>query len=85
MLIMLIPFTAEAQRMKHKSGGNRNRTNQNFSKPNTQPNRSINGGYQKSTSRDLSKRKTTQRPNQNIKRDINKTNINQRHKSIDRK
>ena len=84
MLIMLVPITAEAQRMKHNSGGNKNRTNQNISKPNTKPNRSINGGYQKSTNRDLSKRKTTQKPNQNIKRDVNKTNIKERNKNIDR-
>jgi hypothetical protein len=84
IMIMIIPFTTEAQRMKHNSGGNKNRSNQNISKPNTQPNRSINGGSQKSTNRDLSKRKTTQKPNQNIKRDVNKTNIKENKSNLDR-
>lgn len=83
MLIMLVPITAEAQRMKHNSGGNRDRNNQNFSKPNNQANRSINGGYQKSTNRDLSKKNNTQRPNQNINRDVNKTNIKENNRNVD--
>ena len=84
VLVMLIPFTAEAQRMKHNSGGSKNRSNQNFSKPNTQQNRSINGGSRKSTNRDLSNRKITQKPNQNIKRDVNKTNIKENKSNLDR-
>ena len=82
MLMLLVPITAEAQRMKHRSGGNRNK--QNISRQNTRQNKSLNGGYQKSPNRDLSKKNKTKKPNQNVKRDVNKTNIKENNRNRDR-
>lgn len=72
LIVVLIPFIADAQKMNHRSGGNSGR--QNVSR-NTQQNRSINGGHQKSTDRNLSQKKETKRPEVNNKREVNKTNI----------
>ena len=91
VMIMILPLTVEAQKMRHNSGGTQNRTKQNVqrqntqqNRPNTLPNRSINGGQQKSNNRDFSKKNITQKPNQNINRDVNKTNIKQNNRNIDR-
>ena len=83
-MIIIFPIAVEAQKMRHNSGGTQNRTRQNVPRQNTQPNRSINGGQQKSTKRDFSKRNNTRQPNQTIKRDVNKTNIKENNRNFDR-
>ena len=84
IVIMLIPISAEAQKMRHKSGGNLNRGEQNISRTNVQQKKTINGGHQKSTNRDFSNMNTTKKSNLDTKRDINKTNIKENKKSFDR-
>lgn len=79
MLIMVIPYTADAQRMQHRS----TRSNQRISKPQTQ-NRSLNGGAQKSRDRDLSKRNVQRKPNPEINRNINKTDITRSRETTNR-
>ena len=71
MMLMFITFTAEAQKMKHKTGGGK----QNISKSNVQQKNTINGGHQKSSDRDLSKKEIAKKTGTDTKRDINKTNI----------
>ncbi len=78
MFIILVPLTAEAQRMKHDRGGrgggdrNRDRGGQN---------RSINGGFDKPSNRDFSNANTNRNRNTSS-RDVNKTNIKQSNNSF---
>jgi len=74
--LLLLPFSVEAQRMQHGSGNTR--TNQNISRPSTQQNKSINGGYQKSANRNT---KTKAPSNKTSTMDTkNKGNVNSRDK-----
>jgi hypothetical protein len=80
-LLMLIPFSAEAQRMKHRSGGNVNGTKQNV----TRNKKSINGGYHKPTQRDYTRKNTAPKVNTQQKKKVNKTNIKENNARVNTK
>jgi hypothetical protein len=62
--------------MKHSSGNTR--TSQNISRQNTQQNKSINGGYQKSTNRNTTTKAPTNRTSTMDTK--TKTNVNTNNK-----
>ena len=73
MILLIVSLVAEAQRMRHNSGSRNKSQNTSVIKTNRQ-NRSINGGYNKPTTRHRSKQNLNRQPKPTT-RDVNKTNI----------